>query len=48
LLNMWEMATCGVLMDELTSNPQYPVAVYRHNPSKLCNFPLVTLRRLLY
>jgi hypothetical protein len=39
----------GVLLDGLIpAGPQHPVAGGRRNPSKLCDFPLVTQMSLLY
>jgi hypothetical protein len=39
----------GARLDNLIpAYPQYPVARRCLNPFKLCDFPLVTLRTLLY
>jgi len=39
----------GVLLnDGIRGSPQYRVVRWSQNPFKLCDFPLVTLLRLLY
>jgi hypothetical protein len=39
----------GVLLnDGIRESPQYRVVRWSQNPFKLCDFPLVTLLRLLY
>lgn len=39
----------GILLADVTSvSPQYRVVCWTHDPFNLCDFPLVTLTRLLY
>ena len=46
---MGENCSLGILLaDGIRGSPQYRVVTWSQNPFKVCDFPLVTLLRLLY